>query len=263
MKIFLAYIFFSLLFVSCKDNYKSEVQNSKINLIDSMSANGTEDQVIANQEIQNFEKNEDCNQILIDFIKSSSLDNPFKENLTAQIEDMNTANTKIMLYDGSNVVGTLLFDAQNFRLSDLTNDFENPDELKFDVKKWNNIVDCYFEKNERYYIEGKNNKNDDDCKTNQIEMGFEKICIIKNSTIKDVYLDLIKNKLVDKSEKLEKSIPQKTEKIKINAEGLISINYIKDNNRVQIEMSFEGGETTILLEQIGNNVKRVITTSAD
>jgi hypothetical protein len=121
MKNFLAYIFFSLLFLSCKDNYKSEVQNSIINRIDSIAADGIENKVIANEQVENSEKIEDCNQILIDFVRSSSLNNPFKESLTVAIEDKNSVTTKVMLYEGSNVVGTLLFDAQKFKLLDLTN----------------------------------------------------------------------------------------------------------------------------------------------
>ena len=260
IKFFLVLILFNLLFLSCKDNYKSEIQNNTSKVKDSVIQNSNGEKVIINEKVQNSEINEDCNKILIDFIKSSSITNPFKESFTAEIEDKNSVSIKITLYEASNVVGTLLFDAQNFKLLDLTNDIEDPEVLKFDVKKWNIIIDCFFEKNKKYYIDYTNNN---DCKTNQIEMGLEERCIIKNSTVKDVYLDLIKNKLVDKSEKLQKGIPQKSEKIKVNSDGLISIDYIINKNKVQIEMFFDGGITTILLEQIGNNVKRIITSSAD
>jgi hypothetical protein len=260
MKKFLVFVLFNFVFLSCKDNYKSEVHNNTSKAKDSIIQNTTEDKIIVNKEVQNTENNLDCNKILTDFIKLSSLNNPFKESLTTEIEDLNSATLKIMLYDGSNVVGTLLFDAQNYKLLDLTNDIENPEVLKFDVKKWNSIIDCFFKKNKKYYID---HTNENDCKTNQIEMGVEEICIIKNSTINIVYLDLIKNRLIDKSEKLEKSIPQKSEKIKVNSDGVISIDYIINKDKIQIEMFFDGGLTTILLEQIGNNVKRIITNSAD
>lgn len=260
MKKILILVLFNLLFVSCKDGYKSEVQNKTSKVQDSVIQNSGENKVIANENIQHSDINEDCNKVLIDFIKSSSITNSFKESFKAEIENKNSVSIKITLYDASNVVGTLLFDAQNFKLLDLTNDIENPEVLKFDLKKWNSIIDCFFEKNKKYYIDYTNNN---DCKTKQIEMGLEERCIIKNSTVKDVYIDLIKNKLVDKSEKLQKNIPQKSEKIKVNYDGLISIDYIINKNRVQIEMFFDGGVTSILLEQIGNNVKRDITNSAD
>ncbi|WP_310557019.1 hypothetical protein [Flavobacterium sp.] len=260
MKKFLVFIFFNLLFLSCKENYNSEVQNNTSKVKDSIAQKSIENKVIINEGIQNSENNVDCNNILLDFIKSSSLTNPFKENLTGEIEDITNFSIKIMLYDGSNVVGTLLFDAQNSTLLDLTNDIENPEKLKFDVKKWNIIIDCYFKKNKEYYID---HTNDFDCKTNQIEMGLEEICTIKNSTVNDVYLELIKNRVVDKSEKLKKILPQKSETIKLNSDGLISIDYIINKKQVQVEMLFDGGVTTVLLEQIGNNVNRIITTSAD
>lgn len=262
MKKKIFFVFLNLLFFSCKDGSKSELKANTINVKDSIVQSIDMDKRIINEEIQNTEENEDCNKTLIDFIKSSTLSNPFKENLTCETEDINNYNLRIILYYESNIVGTLLFDAQNYKLFDLTNDIENPEELNFNSKKWNTIIDCYFKKNKKYYVDY-TTKSNNDCKTKDSGMDHEETCIIKNSTIKDVYLDLIKNSLVDKSEKLKKTFPQKTEETKVDTDGLISIDYIINRKKLYIEMSFEGGVTTILLEEIENNVKRTITISAD
>ncbi|WP_136667873.1 hypothetical protein [Flavobacterium sp. H122] len=143
------------------------------------------------------------------------------------------------------------------------NDIENPETLKFDEKKWNAIIDCYFKSNKNYYIEKSQLNKSNDCVTEQIEMGSKEICTIKNTTLKNAYISIIKNKEVDKSEKLKKELPLKSETIKINSDGLISIEYKVAKNRVDITMSFDGGETTILLHQKGNDVQKTIIYSAD
>ena len=74
MKKILVFVFFNFLFLSCKDNYKSEIQINKSKLKDSTTQNSTLKKVILNEEIQNSEKKIDCNNLLLDFIKSSFSD---------------------------------------------------------------------------------------------------------------------------------------------------------------------------------------------
>lgn len=263
-KILALILLMNISFCSCKQNDISEKKFNLVNeIIDTVNKKDTTNEIFADRQSQNLDKKQDCNKTLLDFIKSSTLNNPFKDNLTIEIEDSNASNMKIMLYDGSNVVGTLLLDAQNFKLLDLTNDIENPEVLKFDNNKWNSIIDCYFQNNKNYYLKTSQNNSSNDCITEQIEMGSKEACTIKNTTLKNVYSSLIKNKLVDKSEKLKNELPLKSENIKINLDGLISIDYKVTKNKTDITMSFEGGETSILLQQKGNDVQRTIIHSAD
>lgn len=264
MKKFLTLILImNISFCSCKQNNISEKQSNLLNGKDTVNKKDTINEIFSDQQSQNLDTKQDCNKTLLNFIKSSSLKNPFKENLTFEIEDKNDFSIKMILYDGSNVVGTLFLDAQSFKLLDLTNDIENPEALKFDEKKWNSIIDCYFKSNKNYYIEKSQLNKSNDCVTEQIEMGSKEICTIKNTTLKNAYISIIKNKEVDKSEKLKKELPLKSETIKINSNNLISIDYKVIKNKTTIIMSFDGGETSIILEQKGNDVQKTIIYSAD
>jgi hypothetical protein len=262
MKRILIFIVFNLLIFSCKENSKVE-ENNITSKVSNSHTNVSVENKAEIKESLNQEGGLNCNQVLLNFVKSSTLNNPFKESLSTEIEDKDDDEMRIILYDESNVVGSLRFDAKSNKLFDLTNDIENPEELKFDINEWNTIIDCFFDKNKKYYLVITNVKNNVDCKTRELGMDFEESCLIRNTTIKEVYLDLIKNKLVDNSHKLKINIPQKNEKAKVNNDGLINVDYVVVRDMIKIEMIFEGGVTTILLEQIDKDVKRVIIRSAD
>lgn len=208
----------------------------------------------------------DCSKVLVDLIKKSNVKNAFKDELKVKIESQNSINMKLRLFveDGNNTVGWINFDAENKRLLDFTNDIENPERLNFDKVVWNEIIDCFFNKNKSYYIDDeKESSGHKNCETSIIEMGVIKECTIVNSTIEKVYFNMIKNAEIDKPEYLLKSIPKKNQIIKIKKDGLINIEYKINSNKLDIEFNYEGGVNSIKLEQIKENVKSTIIHSAD
>lgn len=58
-------------------------------------------------------------------------------------------------------------------------------------------------------------------------------------------------------------MPAENTSIEINKNGLMMIDYQITQRRIDISMSYEGGTTEIILEQIGKNVKRTIQYNAD
>ncbi len=94
-------------------------------------------------------------------------------------------------------------------------------------------------------------------------MGSGEECIIKNSSIKKVYEDLIKNRKVDDSNLLLSQLPNTDKEIKIDNNGVISIEYKVETKKIEISMLYDGGLTEILLEQEGKNIKRSIIYNAD
>ncbi len=258
----LLYLFITSI-LSCKENEKQEVKTSAISIEDSIAKNIIEEEkVISEQKSDSLDYNIACDKILLNFIKTTSIDNAFKDSFTFQIEDINTSSMKIMLYEENNVVGTLLLDAQNFKILDLTYDIENPEELKYDIKKWNSVIDCYFKKNNDFYISNNSIKNNE-CKTTQSGMDYQEICNLKNTTIETVYQEIISKKLVENANTLLRALPTKNYEQKVNNKGLISNTYTVKQNSATIEMFYAGGVTTITLEQEGNNVRRTMLNSAD
>jgi hypothetical protein len=94
-------------------------------------------------------------------------------------------------------------------------------------------------------------------------MSSEETCNFENATINKIYQNLISEKLVENASTLLNTLPTKNLEQKINEKGLISNTYKIKQKSIYIEMNYEGGVTTILLEQLGNSVKRIITLSAD
>ncbi|KFF01783.1 hypothetical protein [Flavobacterium hydatis] len=211
----------------------------------------------------------DCSQIIIDLIKSSNFKNPFKDNLKIAIENNNGVNMKLRLFDANDksesTIGWIVFDAENRRLLDITNDIKNPIKLTFEHKLWNKIIECFFDNDRSYYFEeddkplGKEN-----CKTTTRDMETTQVCIFENTNIKDIYDRLILNKEINDSEYLSKVFPESNQNIVINEKGIINIEYkISTSKKLEITMNYEGGVTTLEIIQINNNVKRIITNSAD
>lgn len=106
-------------------------------------------------------------------------------------------------------------------------------------------------------------ENKTDCKEFEEEMTSGEECIIRNTTINSVYKELIMGKTIEDTEFLEKELPQKKIVKKINSNGLVSITYNIKKDNSEILMRYDGGETTIELKKIGNDVVRRIIYSAD
>lgn len=102
-----------------------------------------------------------------------------------------------------------------------------------------------------------------ECTEKQVEYETEMECIFKNSSVDEVYRQTIKDKEVEKSELLSANLPKANTTKEINQDGLISISYTVGPKKTEIEFQFEGGVTTISLEQQNKDVKRTIIHSAD
>ncbi|SHF46604.1 hypothetical protein [Chryseobacterium sp. OV279] len=102
-----------------------------------------------------------------------------------------------------------------------------------------------------------------ECTEKQVEYETEMECIFKNASIDEVYRRTIKDKEVEKSELLSANLPKANTTKEINQDGLISITYTVGPKKTDIEFFFEGGVTSISLEQQNKDVKRTIIHSAD
>ncbi|MNK58196.1 hypothetical protein D3C87_772660 [compost metagenome] len=107
------------------------------------------------------------------------------------------------------------------------------------------------------------NLEEGDCKDIEVEMGSGRECILKDTDLNQVYLNIIKNKEVDESEYYLTTLPTEKKSIEVNKEGLISIDYEISKDKVAITMNYAGGVTEVTLEKIDNTVKRSIYHYAD
>ncbi|MCT2560904.1 hypothetical protein [Chryseobacterium herbae] len=102
-----------------------------------------------------------------------------------------------------------------------------------------------------------------ECTEKQVDYETEMECIFKNSSIDEVYRQTIKDKEIEKAELLIANLPKANTTKEINEDGLVSISYTVGPKKTEIEFLFEGGVTTLSLEQQNKDVKRTIIHSAD
>ncbi|PQA97170.1 hypothetical protein B0A69_03795 [Chryseobacterium shigense] len=102
-----------------------------------------------------------------------------------------------------------------------------------------------------------------ECTEKQVEYETEVECIFKNKDIHEVYQATIKDQEVEKAELLLPDLPKENTTKEINKDGLLSISYTVSPKKTEIEFQFEGGVTTLRLEQKDKDVKRTIIHSAD
>lgn len=245
-------LFIVVLFNACKkENTQLQVKDIKSEIIKTVSANQMTET-----------KDDDCSLILKKLIITSSIKNPFLSTLNVEIDKQEKEKLTLKLYDSldatKNPVGWIIFDANNKKLLDITNDPEDPIELKYDSQLYNKITDCYFK------TDKSNTKNTSkNCKETSTDDGSKEECIFENQTIESVYKSIIENKEIENSNFLLKALPLKTISKNINQDGIVSIDYIIKDKQITIDFQYEGGVTEILLEKIGSNVKRTFTHSAD
>lgn len=102
-----------------------------------------------------------------------------------------------------------------------------------------------------------------DCKDVEVEMGSGKECVLKDTDINKVYLNIIKNKEVEESEYYLSTLPAEKKSVDVNKNGLMSIDYEIAKDKVAITMNYAGGVTEVTLEKINNTVKKSIYHYAD
>lgn len=208
---------------------------------------------------------DECQILLKELISQSSFQSPFKDNFNVEIDEEEGYKLTLRIIDElserKNTVGWIILDAENKKLLDITNDLDEPEPLTFDTILWDKVIDCYFKSKPIFKIDNNLGK---ECRDITNEYETEQICIFKNTTIDVVYQQTIKeNELENASKYLLANIPENDTITKINADGLISIDYKIAQKKIEMEFLFEGGITTLIIEQQENNVERKIIYSAD
>lgn len=219
-----------------------------------------------------------CDNVIRKVIESSNLDLKIYKDYFVRIEEVKNDSISIQVYFENNLsdnpkekqivestIAWLLFLPNEKKLLNVTADPENPINIKYNFNDLNSVCESCNIKQIENSITTKldSNTNSEDCKDITLEMGSGKICIIKSKTIDDVYLDIIKNEEVEDVKYFLKKLPQKSQIVNINKNGLMTIEYKLKNNIINIIMFYDGGVTEINLEKSGKNVKRSIIYTAD
>lgn len=93
-------------------------------------------------------KKNDCHDVLKELVISSNSTNPFKNKMDVEIEDIDSNKATLKLFvkenNNENTVGWLVIEKKQQKLLDITNDIENPKNLIYKKKMWENIMECYF-----------------------------------------------------------------------------------------------------------------------
>ncbi|WP_346984556.1 hypothetical protein [Chryseobacterium sp. POE27] len=252
--LFIIILIVTMLFTSCKKQENTILVKPQTDILSRV-------EILSNN---NFKKEDnDCFILLKKIISTSSIQNSFIDNFNLSIEKKDDSKLTIKLFNNSdsqeNAIGWIVFDASGKKLLDITNDIDYPTNLKFNITLWNKLIDCYYDSNEQYKINYQNLV-DNDTST---EYGNEQNCIFKNTSIEAVYQKTKNKREVEKINYLLPHLPKKNITKNINQDGLISISYNITSKKVVIEFLFNGGVTTISIEQQGKNVKRNIIYSAD
>jgi len=226
-------------------------------------------------------KNElDCGDIIYQLVKSSDLNlKDYNDNYFVRVESIKNDSINIKVYVENNLsddpkykemvestIAWLLFLPNEKKLWNVTVDPEHPTRVKFNFNDFAAIYGlCNITQkglNDDDSQVGENIK-DQDCKTITVEMGKGEECILKNTTIEKVYANIIKNGEVDDYKYLLKLIPKNDKTIEINKDGLMSIEYKVQKNKIEISFSYSGGVTEVNLEKVDNDIKRSIIYYAD
>lgn len=255
--LFLIVLIITMLFTSCKKQENTILVKPQIDTLSRVKISSN----------NNFKKEDNnCFILLKNIISTSSIQNSFIDNFNLSIEKKDDSKLIIKLFNKSdsqeNAIGWIVFDASGKKLLDITNDIDDPVNLKFDITLWNKLIDCYYDSNKQYKINNENIINPI-CNDTSTEDGNEQNCTFKNTSIEAVYQKTKNKREVEKINYLLPHLPKKNIIKNINQDGLISISYNISSKKVVIEFLFSGGVTTISIEQQGKNVKRNIIYSAD
>lgn len=138
-----------LMIASCTSN-KANKQNTQVKDSDSES-----------KKVRDAPVTDLCNESLKTLVTNSSFKSPFKD-LRVAIENQEEHTIKVRLYvrsgDGQNtenVVGWLLVDLNKRTIKDITNDQENPANITYLSKDWDNLINCNKRGKHKATINGK------------------------------------------------------------------------------------------------------------
>lgn len=259
---------FSLLLLNCqkaadKPEIKDEVQKTE----SSQTEKGA-----------THKSNPDCEEFFKKILLSSNLAalKNYKD-IFIRIEDVSDDKIVLEVYvkntDSDSPTGTritentvawLHFLPANDKLLDITSDPEDPMVLSFDKNilkesEYRNI--CGLSEKElqnKVFV-----KADVLCKEIKGTMLRGEECLISGASLEQVYEEMVQKSLVKDAQFLLKKNPKIATTQKINKNGIIDIKYMPGNNKIDIEMFYEGGITDIHLVKKGQNVKRQIIYNLD
>ncbi|MBD8082502.1 hypothetical protein [Chryseobacterium caseinilyticum] len=265
---FILIIFFTLLILSCQ---KTPVKTEIPKAVKKIEHSETEKDLTE-------ESNLDCGGFFKKIVLSSNL-TALKsyEDIFLRIEDISETKIVLEIYvknTGSdsptgtriteNTVAWLHFLPGEEKLLDITADPQNPVELSFDeniLKKYNYRKICGLtEKDSQTKTVLKSSI---ECQEIKGVMMKGEECLIRNISLEDAYDEIIKKSLVTDAEFLLKKLPAGNYSQKIGKKGIVEITYRLSQNKIDIEMLYEGGITEIHLMKKDQNVKRQIIYNFD
>jgi len=261
-------VFFTLLMLNCqKAADKTEITEAV--------------QKIENSEAKKDlteEANLDCEGFFKKIVLSSNLTalKSYKD-IFLRIEDISETKIVLEIYvkntDSNSPTGTritentvawLHFLPDEERLLDITSDPEDPIVLSFDknILKSNNYRNICGLSEKKSQKESSVTANVN-CKEIKGTMLQGEECIISGASLEKVYEEMVQKSLVRDAQFLVKKLPKIATTQKIDKNGIIDIKYKPGNNKIDIEMFYEGGITEIQLVKQGHNVKRKIVYNLD
>jgi hypothetical protein len=216
-----------------------------------------------------------CEDLLKEIVLSSNLEALKKfKNVSIRTENISDDKITLELYTKNNLsdspnqkqivenaVAWLEFIPGNNKLQDITADPESPIGLSF-----NKTLLSTYKISELCGMKPpqlSQKKADTSCKEIKGDMLSGEECLISSATLVNVYKDIVNKGLVNDSKYLPKELPVKSTSVNIDQNGLMSADFKVQDKKISIEMQYAGGNTEIVLEKVGNNVKRTITYSAD
>ncbi|KUJ60005.1 hypothetical protein AR687_20505 [Flavobacteriaceae bacterium CRH] len=247
-----------LILISCKDS-KSEEAKDAVKKTDVEKAKLT------------------CEDIALEVVKSSDLDLKIYKDYFVRIERIENDSITIQVYFENNLsddpkvkqmvestIAWLLFLPNEKQLWNTTADPENPIKVNYTFNNLENIYkSCNIPKTEISKNSKSDTSKDKDCKDIVVEMGGGEECLVRNSTLENVYANIIKDEAVTDSKYLLNAIPTNNKSIDINENGLINIEYKIGKDKIEIEMNYQGGVTEVKIEKSNNDVIKTIIYNAD
>ena len=258
-----------LIFLVFSFSCKKRVDNIEQSVIKNGSINNKADVSVENDSVT-------CDEVVRKIVFSSNLKSIKNfDDIFIRLEEISDEKIIIKLYIENNLsdnpdekqivenaISWLELQPKTNKLYDVTFDPENPVEINFDTKiinKYSLDKICGTKTSKSIIIDNKEVQ----CESIQGDMMTGEECVFLNSDIKDIYKGIIGKKLITDWKYLLKEIPQQNKSLKINENGLIEINYEISENKVDINLEYEGGVTSIILEKKGKNINRIIIQSAD
>ncbi|RZJ71913.1 hypothetical protein [Flavobacterium sp.] len=220
----------------------------------SCNKNPKEKTIIDNQ------KASDCDTILKVLARQSGLNLKDYDAFFVRIESQAKDEITIQVYaenaveneqKNESTIAWLKLTPSGKELYDITSDPENPKKMHLEESLLQQLAkSCRFEIPEKA----------DDLPDGMLS---KETANIKNLSIQEAYGQFLISKEFEDAKLLLPYLPKNDTIVKVGENGLIDIDYKLSGKAIFMTLNYEGGVTEISFEQLGKNVKRQITHSAD